>query len=155
MMKKVLPLAGVIAVPVLLAVAGGALTSDDAPPNVSSEPAVTDRELPPAPRAGDAGDDGGDAGDDSGDDSGRDSGVGAGGSDSGADGAGGSGNAGGAGGSGGGNGAGGSSGGGAALAPAPAPNLNYQPAPNYGGGDDWEDDWDDDWDDGSDDWDDD
>ena len=89
MMKKVLPLAGVIAVPVLLAVAGGALTSDDAPPNVSSEPAVTDRELPPAPRAGDAGDDGGAAGDDSGDDSGRDSGDGAGGSDSGADGAGG------------------------------------------------------------------
>ena len=49
MMKKLLPLAGVIAVPVLLAVAGGALTSDDTPPNVSSEPAVTDRELPRAP----------------------------------------------------------------------------------------------------------
>ena len=85
MMKKVLPLAGVIAVPVLLAVAGGALTSDDAPPNVSSEPAVTDRELPPAPRAGDAGGDGGAAGEDAG----RDSGDGAGGPDSGADGAGG------------------------------------------------------------------
>ena len=85
MMKKVLPLAGVIAVPVLLAVAGGALTSDDAPPNVSSEPAVTDRELPPAPRAGDAGDDGGAAGEDAG----RDSGDGAGGPDSGADGTGG------------------------------------------------------------------
>lgn len=74
-----------IAVPVLLAVAGGALTSDDTPPNVSSEPAVTDRELPPAPRAGDAGDDGGAAGEDAG----RDSGDGAGGPDSGADGAGG------------------------------------------------------------------
>ena len=85
MMKKVLPLVGVIAVPVLLAVAGWALTSDDAPPNVSSEPAVTDRELPPAPRAGDAGDDGGAAGEDAG----RDSGDGAGGPDSGADGAGG------------------------------------------------------------------
>ena len=85
MMKKVLPLAGVIAVPVLLAVAGGALTSDDAPPNVSSEPAVTDRELPPAPRAGDAGGDGGAASEDAG----RDSGDGAGGPDSGADGAGG------------------------------------------------------------------
>ena len=85
MMKKVLPLAGVIAVPVLEAVAGGALTSDDAPPNVSSEPAVTDRELPPAPRAGDAGGDGGAAGEDAG----RDSGDGAGGPDSGADGAGG------------------------------------------------------------------
>ena len=95
MMKKLLPLAGVIAVPVLLAVAGGALTSDDTPPNVSSEPAVTDRELSPAPRAGDAGDDGGaagDAGDDggaAGEDAGRDSGDGAGGPDSGADGAGG------------------------------------------------------------------
>ncbi len=85
MMKKVLPLAGVIAVPVLLAVAGGALTSDDAQPNVSSEPAVTDRELPPAPRSGDAGGDGGAAGEDAG----RDSGDGAGGPDSGADGAGG------------------------------------------------------------------
>ena len=85
MMKKLLPLAGVIAVPVLLAVAGGALTSDDTPPNVSSEPAVTDRELSPAPRAGDAGDDGGAAGEDAG----RDSGDGAGGPDSGADGAGG------------------------------------------------------------------
>ena len=49
MIKKLLPLAGVIAVPVLLAVAGGALTSDDAPPNISNEPAVTDRELPRAP----------------------------------------------------------------------------------------------------------
>ncbi|MFL0448162.1 hypothetical protein [Corynebacterium xerosis] len=81
MMKKVLPLAGVIAVPVLLAVAGGALTSDDAPPNVSSEPAVTDRELPPVPRSGDGGA--------AGEDAGRDSGDGAGGPDSGADGAGG------------------------------------------------------------------
>ena len=85
MMKKLLPLAGVIAVPVLLAVAGGALTSDDTPPNVSSEPAVTVRELPPVPRGGDAGDDGGVAGEDAG----RDSGDGAGGPDSGADGAGG------------------------------------------------------------------
>ena len=42
-----------------------------------------------------------------------------------------------------------------APAPAqPAPNLNYQPAPNYGDwdDDDWDDDWDDDYDD---DWDDD
>lgn len=52
-MKKLLPLAGVIAVPVLLAVAGGALTSDDTPPNISNEPAVTDRELPRAPLSDD------------------------------------------------------------------------------------------------------
>lgn len=114
MMKKLLPLAGVIAVPVLLAVAGGALTSDDTPPNVSSEPAVTDRELPRAP----IGDDGAASG-------GAGAPTGSAGS------------------------------GGRAPAPAPAPaqpapNLNYQPAPNYGDDwddDDWDDDYDDDWDD--------
>src|SRR5699024_4034945 len=110
-MKKLLPLAGVIAVPVLLAVAGGALPSDDAPPNTSNEPAVTDRELPRAPLSDGQGDDRDAA--DGRDGTGRDG--------TGRDGAGRD---------------GGTSGG--APAPAqPAPNLNYQPAPNYG---DWDDD---------------
>ena len=143
MMKKLLPLAGVIAVPVLLAVAGGALTSDDTPPNVSSEPAVTDRELPRAP----IGDDGIDpsAERDADRRDGDDDAEGADGADDGAA----------SGGAGAPTGSPGSGGRAPAPAPAPAPaqpapNLNYQPAPNYGDDwddDDWDDDYDDDWDD--------
>ena len=128
-MKKLLPLAGVIAVPVLLAVAGGALTSDDAPPNISNEPAVTDRELPRAPLSDGQGDDR-DAAD------GRDG--------TGRDGAGRD---------------GGTSGGAPAPAqPAPNLNYQPAPNYGDWDDDDWDDDdWDDDdWDDDyDDDWDDD
>lgn len=126
MWKKLLPLAGVIVIPVSLAVASGALTGENTPPQIADRPALTDRVIPTAPVSDSSRlDDDDDDNDDLEGNGLNDDGLVAPSTV-------------------------------APAPIQPAPSIQYQPAPGptYYDDDD-DDDWDDDWDDDDDDWDDD